>query len=383
MADTPTDSAAYFKFFNTSGVYIDTLADATNEWRIIQELNTPVSMLSISFQTTPVTLYESNLAIHYNEVEVWIKSKTNPSGLLKYNGYIDSYELDYDTDTITLNLKSYGAFLDTTVYESGSNTTITHSAVDLAVIIKAALDNHVAQGGKISYTAGTIPSTGISVTYTFNTATVLEVVNKCLEIAGDTFYWYIDMATNYLTFKPFDLTTVNHRIALGEAIIGLKTEKALLNAANAIYFTGGDTGGGVNLYKKYTDAGNKALQAGLPIARRVQDERVTLSATAATISNAKLDIGADISTTEIMTIAGDSASIDGYAIDTIDLGETVFVGNIADIDTQVEAVRYTEFTPDRLKIYRGRLRKDPNRVTQENGEDVKMIYTQDNPTAPS
>ena len=405
MADLPQKQNAYLKIYNTGGTYQGTIDGIVNDWQVIQEINSPACSLDVTLMTNPITSYENSLIVHYYKVELWVNTLTSPSGIRKYIGYIDSYDQDYDAGTMTVHLISYGVFLDTTIYESGSNTTITHTSVDLAVILKAALDNHVSQGGLITYTASTIPTTGITVTYTFNTATVLDVIKKCLEIAGDDFYWYIDMTTNYLYFKQYDFTTVSHHLKFGRSILSVRTKKGLHTAANAVFFTGGDTGGGTNLFKKYTSAANKALQGGLPIAVRKQDERVTTTATADAIANPILEVGADYSVNDDLTIAGDMYSADGYPIDTISLGQTIAITNasgrdvprwdsavwdvdrwdygLADIGSRLNAVRYLEYSPDRLRIIRGRLRNNPGGITRENGEDIKKIYTKDNPVAPS
>jgi hypothetical protein len=240
---------------------------------------------------------------------------------------------------------------------------------------------------------------------TINTSSVAEVISQIHRIAGDDWYWYIDPATNEFNFKQYDYTTVDHHIAFDREVVGLKSSKTTDTATNAIYFTGGDTGGGTNLFYKFTNTANKALQANLPISTEITRPEITDATTAENESSAYLSIGAEISITDDITIAGDAVSENGYPIGSIELGQTLYIQNsgtrglprldtfeldvdrldydISDVGTQLSAVRAITYTPEVAKVTRGRTNKTIEDVTRENTQKLTKLFVKDNPTAPS
>jgi len=84
----------------------------------------------------------------------------------------------------------------------------------------------------------TVENSNTVVTYAFNTNTILEVVKKCLELSPTDWFWYYDMATNYVHLHPRPSTPA-HTFILGKHITELNLEKYIEDLTNVVYFTGG------------------------------------------------------------------------------------------------------------------------------------------------
>lgn len=87
-------------------------------------------------------------------------------------------------------------------------------------------------------TPNTVENTDTVVTYTFNANTMLEVIKKCLELAPTDWFFYPDLATNLLYFKPRP-TVPDHYFYLGKHILNLSLEKTMEGIVNDVIFTGG------------------------------------------------------------------------------------------------------------------------------------------------
>jgi hypothetical protein len=167
-----------------------------------------------------------------------------------------------------------------TYYTSGG-TNIVFTSQDPSTILTTILDNYTKNGGNVTY-SNTIDLTGETESYTFNVNTVLEGIKKCVELAPQGWYWYLDYGTNYINFRE-KADSPDHTFSLEKDIIDAKFEKRIEDIVNTVYFTGGDTGSGTNFFKKYTNAesiskyGTKAI--------KYSDTRVTTTATADTIAN--------------------------------------------------------------------------------------------------
>lgn len=90
----------------------------------------------------------------------------------------------------------------------------------------------------ISTVGESIEDTATETTYTFNVNTIMEVIKKCLELAPTDWYWYYDVATNFVHFHPKG-TEPDHKFVLGKHIKELNLEKYIEDLTNVIYFTGG------------------------------------------------------------------------------------------------------------------------------------------------
>lgn len=214
-------------------------------------------------------------------------------------------------------------------YKEKALTFAEYLSLDPSDIIKLLLDKYKTAGGSVSYSNNSIDKTSTEVTYTFNVNTLLEGVAKCVELAPKDWYWYLDYGTNLVHFHKKHETpeTPDHIFSLQKDIIDAKFEKRIEDIVNTVYFTGGDTGGGVNLFKKYTIAESVAKYG--TKAMKYSDQRVTLTATADTIANSILETKSQPElrvTLEILDSNNEQGL--GYDIESIKVGDSIAVRNI-------------------------------------------------------
>lgn len=229
-------------------------------------------------------------------------------------------------------------------------------------------------GGSIEDVTDTVP--GYEVTYTFNVNTMLEVLKKCLELAPADWFFYVDLADNVVTFKPRP-TVPDHTFLLGKHILSLSLEKYIEDITNTVYFSGGDTGGGENLFKKYEDAASIAsYRRGL---KRISDGRVTLEASADILSEGEIDRNKNPRYRSSVTIS----SYD-YDIRTIKLGDLIGFRNFNNfVDSVTMQVVRIDYRGDQAVLQLDTLLPSvPKRL-----EDIKRNLSQqevsDNPDAPT
>lgn len=188
-------------------------------------------------------------------------------------------------------------------------------------ILRALIDDYNFRGGTITYTPESIDETGTVVSYTFNTNTLLEGIEKCLELAPEGWYWYVDQATNVLHFHQKESNVTHHRFTIGKDVVSLRTQKGVDDIINTIYFTGGETGSGI-LYKKYVNAPSVAKYG--VRAERIKDQRVTLEETADLIADRRMNPSPTVLIT--LEVLDDSASVEkGYDIESLTIGEMIQV----------------------------------------------------------
>ena len=108
-------------------------------------------------------------------------------------------------------------------------------------------------------------------------------------------------------------TTPTHKFTIGKDIISYQPEKKFDNIINTIYFRGGDTGGGVYLYKKYTNS-SSVDDYGIR-AKSIVDQRVIVEGTAQIMANRELDRNASPETRVVLKIMDSNLAYDETTVD--------------------------------------------------------------------
>lgn len=299
-------------------------------------------------------------------------------GLRKFNGYITRYVSQYGSEeSVLVSVSSFGVELDNYVLESGSDTTVAYSSQAPNAIVQDALDKFTTAGGLVDYSSSSIDATGTTVTYSFRLNTYREVLDICLKLAPYDWYWRVGLGddTVYFQQKP---TTPSHYFVLKKHIHELNLEYYIENITNVVYVTGGDTGGGSNLFKKYTDATSISnYRQGL---KRITDHRVTVSATADLLSEGETDRNDAPQYRSSVTIL-DSDDID---IETIQLGQLIgfrnFGNYIDDVEMQIVAIDYE---PDRVTLQLDTLLPRVNKRIEDLKRNLVELDNVDTPDAPS
>lgn len=263
------------------------------------------------------------------------------------------------------------------VYSVDDSVVSPYTSTDPTTIFESIISDYHGRGGKVQ--SGGTDLTGLSVSYTFNFSRTLNAVKKSLDLAPADFYWTVDPATSFAYFKQFNSTTPDIVLTLGINIEDLSMGVNAESVRNIFYFTGGDTGGGTNLFRKYTNPTSLA-SVGRPRLEDQTDNRVTLSATADAISNAFLDSAAsEIYETTVSIPRG--AGID---ITTILPGQTVGFSGFGTFEDGLvlNIVRIQRYS-DRIDCNLGSIPPRATSILRELENNIIDVQTVNNPSSPS
>lgn len=211
-------------------------------------------------------------------------------------------------------------------YTSTEDTTITYSTTEISEILKSIIDSYNTQGGNIIYTPLSIENTGVSITHTFNTDNVKNGLDFCQSAAPRGWFYYVDNSTNIIYFKSErSVEFIDHRLPKGGGLSNVKLRVDGSNITNTIYFTGGDTGGGDNLFTKYINTDSIIVYG--KRAAGVSDGRVTVAATASVIGEGILDQYAESNIIIEATVLDNNKGTEtiGYDLESLRLGQNIML----------------------------------------------------------
>lgn len=261
-----------------------------------------------------------------NKVKVFCFDKEAPNGQVIFYGYISGYKpiIKKASEYIEITLFDFTAELQRIVLRDGSgNTTIAYNSYDPSNILKDVIDKYRTLGGNIGYSGSSIELTGTTVSYTFNTNTIKECLDKIIELCPIGWYYRVDPdGYIYLASKP---TVATHVFTIGLDVEELETFRRVEDLINRVLFTGG---GDPPLFIVREDTTSQGTYGLYEV--RVVDERVTVTATAQTIAQRLIDQFKEPeirSTFLIVDSAGPNDAL-GYDIESIKPGQTLKVENL-------------------------------------------------------
>lgn len=262
------------------------------------------------------------------------------------------------------------------ITKSGTpTTTATYSSDDpVTEMMSAILEDYNNRGGYI--TERNFVATGLSLTYTFNMAFVFDALKKVLEMSPSGYCSYIDLGTAEMDIFPIsetaDFTVVNDK-----DVVDLELELSIEQVKNYLLLTGGDTGGGSNLYRDYRDtesSSNYGTRTGTK-----SDNRMTNTTTADAIGNTFIEENADEAqnTALIVPVTAMDHSL-------LTPGKTIGFKNYGNfIDTLILPIVRREFNTKAVTLTLGRMPVRMNDEVQRINRELLEEQTVNNPSAPS
>jgi hypothetical protein len=377
-------TSKYYVYRVYDGAYVTTWSD---EVVSVPEFNTDINegagSVTIQLARSFDSFGESSDVKLNNKVEIWVVDKERTEGLLLYTGYISGYRpiIDNQEEYVEVTLFSYIAEFSRFMFKDASgNTTLTYNSYDPTDILEDVIDKYRAQGGSINYTASSIARTNTVVSYTFTTNTVLEVINKIIELCPVGWYWRVD-PDNTIYLQP-KLALPVHTLKLGKEVENVRTNRRVEDLINTVYFVGG---GDPSLYRKYLDQTSIDTYGRYELL--IVDERVTVVATAQTISQRIISQQKDpeVRTTFIVVDSNGPSNKLGYDIESIKPGETVRLENMTAGLSTIETVQILsiQYSPDSIEVEASsRLPKISKRI-EDVSRNLEVSQTINNPTAPS
>lgn len=339
-----------------------------------------------------------------NKVECYCIDKENPNGTLIYSGYISAYapKVDKEKETVIVTILGFVAQLQRMILrDSDGNTTVAYNSYDPANILKDVVDKYRALGGSLNYSAESVRNTNTTVSYTFNTNTIKECLDKIIELCPVGWFWRID-ATGIIYLQERN-AFADHRFKLGYDVERLETFRRIEDVINRVLFIGA---GDPPLFRKYENTGSQDAY-GIYEVKKV-DQRVSLVDTAQLISERLILAQKDPEIRSRFTIVDSNGpSGKGYDIESVQVGETLLIKNLKagvktitlwdvaiwDVDVwdqtlttsaaDVIQILSVQYTPDSINIEASsRLPQIAKRVEDIN-RNLENSQTANNPVAPS
>jgi len=321
-----------YKFYNSAGLYLgsfysnefDVATIPTYTWKI----NGGKGNLAIEYIAPIQKFVQNSLGAQLPQfVRIYMHDKETPatgeliySGLLIDNHYTLTEEgfIKPDQFLYISGEKDLEAKIVENVVTGA--TSISYSNMDIADILKDLLDKYALKGGVVTYTNQTLPEVGSKISITVKNETYLGAIRRICGYLPQFWCFFID-GQNRLNIKYTDLDQIDHRIYIGKEGIQGTLRLSLGDVINTVFFHGGDTGGGLKLYKKFS---NPISQAVYGLQETIlSDERVTVASTIEAKANQVLSRkGSPIRYLEA-TIVDSNGNEFGYDIDSIKPGDTL------------------------------------------------------------
>lgn len=247
-----------------------------------------------------------------------------------------------------------------------------------STMLKTIINNYISEGGIVSYDTADIGNTGESIpSYTFSVSTVLEGINAMLDFAPKDWYFTIDPGTNMLTFKMANTTAADYVLTYRKEIQELEVTASIESIKNSVYFTGGDTGSGTNLFLLEENTTSQA-DFGIEI-DRITDNRITNSTAGTSKATKYLDKHDDEAYETPLRIPDSVMDISLF-----ENGQTIgFQGYNSLADNLIIPIVRIERYKNYVDLWLGQIPYRESTQVSELEDKLLSIQTVDNPTSPS
>ena len=287
-----------------------------------------------------------------DEIQIWVQDK-DTSGKRLYSGYVSgitSY-VNGINQGIRLDVLGYASRLGFTLDTDGTTVGVVRNSMTPGEIAKDVIDKYRATVSeeRINYGASTVDITGTDISYTSNTKSCLETIERAREMAGATWYWYVD-ADNIFYFKEYS-TTPDHLFVFGKDVSSLEITRNADDIKNELIFWNGlQSGEGNFLSKRYynadsiTDYWNRF--------EKLTDSRIIDSTTADSLGSSFINAYKEPNVSMKFEVKDGNLG-QGYDIESIEPGQTCKILNLDDSSVVgdnmvITSVRYT---PESATVY--------------------------------
>lgn len=262
-------------------------------------------------------------------------------------------------------------------YSGSPTTTTTYSSDDpVTEMASGILADYNLRGGLI--TERDFEATGLSLTYTFVVSFIYDALKKILELCPTGYYMFIDLGTAEIDIKQMS-SSADYTVVRGRHIAELSLGLSIENVKNYLLLSGGDTGGGTNLYRDYRDT-ESTSNFGIRTAAK-SDNRVTNTTTADAIGNTFIDENSDETQETTLMVKDENVDITQFTP-----GKTIGFRNFGNfIDKMVLQIvrREVNHSDGVATLTLGRLPVRMNDEVQKITRGLLNEQTINNPSAPS
>jgi hypothetical protein len=334
--------------------------------------NTPVPYLDVTFDTPillPIGTY------HFSFTTDNYKTGGNPTYPLNFytsaSAYAGGSIWYYTNDTGLVN--DTGNDIAFILYEAGADTTVPFLSKDPSQILRSIVDFARSRGAEINYTADSIQVTETLVSYTFQTNTIKEAIEKVLELCPANWYYYYDFGTDTIYLKERS-STPDRWVRKGQTGVSGKIVKTIEQVVNDVLFSGG---GDPSLYVREYEAPVAGTRRGL---KKLSDNRVTDEDTADIITGSEIDLYRNPLYAGDVTITEDGT----FYLEDVAVGEVIgFIGYGSLVDgIEVQSVS-KDYKPDTMPLTLTYNVPRVNKRVEDIKRNLQVLENKDNPAEPS
>ena len=351
FANTKLTKRYYYKIYTKQGTYVTTWsADVISDPEFRSVINGGYGELKVNLGRKYDNFGEGNDVTLLNKVELWVADADNVSNNRKqtqwdvsqwdasywdsplgstrkiYTGYISAYTpyVDDETQYVEVVLLGYITEGSFKIVKDGSGNTRFTLTGDPATLFKTIINYYRADGNtNINYTGNSIQYTGLTTVYTFNEMTLIECLNKIVEVTPSNWFWFID-ANGNVNLKQSSMTQADHKLFIGRDMSYLESNRRAENITNRVYIIGGGTPTLYNVYKR-----DASIAAYGSFDRKIQDGNVTDNITADIMAKRVLDMLQDPETRAVIRVVDNNGqNSDGQDIESFNVGDTIQIKNL-------------------------------------------------------
>jgi hypothetical protein len=419
-----------YKVYSSTGTFIGIWTDVRDELMFTRRINTPGTTTTVRLSRSPNTTkevranltteagepittedgerltvtyltnnsvgegtdvdinYKVDVYVHYGEFdrlvteagepittedgEYLLAASGAPSGVRVFSGTILDYKSTYGSETgVTVTLASHGLALSNELVRSGETTTVNYASQALQTTLKSVLDTNPQV---MTYSTDSIAIPGVSAAFKFELTTKLEAVERIHEQTPDGWYWYGDVADNYVYMQP-TASTPHHTFKKGYHVKSLDLTRSKEQLINRVYFIGGEVAG-VPVFKKYEDAASIA-QWGVGL-HRIVDRRFT---DAAAMQRKAMKLINRFKNPVYTTPIEISSS--RYDLESIKEGQVIGLANFDNfVDDQLLQIVSLSYTPTSARLEVGDVLQAQHERIEEISDELQGEQYQNLPTAP-
>lgn len=346
------------KIYDRAGTTFKGNYDPIGGYAFTKTINGGVGALSI---TLPRKFDNFGLGEDVNlldEIQVWVQDK-DTSGKRIYSGYVSSITsfIDGSNQGIKLDVLGYVSRLAFTLDWNGTDISMARNSLTAGELVKDVIDKYrsTVSEERINYGSSTVDITGSDISYTSNAKSCLETIERAREMAGATWYWYVD-ADNVFYFREY-ATTPTHLFTFGKDISSLEITRSADDIKNEFIFWNGlmadDTNFISNRYYNTTSINSywNRFEANT-------DGRVTTSAGADALGDSYINAYKNPNVSMRFEVKDNNLGA-GYDIESIEPGHTCKILNLNDSDVVGDNMVITsvQYTPEKVIIYVSDLRE--------------------------
>lgn len=334
--------------------------------------NTPVPYIDITFDS-PITLPIATYHFVFSTDNY--KTGGNPTYPLNFYTTASAYaggSVYYSTNDTGL-VNDTGSDIAFILYEAGADTTVPFLSKDPSQILRSVVDFAQSRGARINYTSDSIEVTETLVSYTFQTNTIKEAIEKVLELCPADWYYYYDFGTDTIYLRE-KRANPDRWLRKGQSVSTGKIVKTIEKVINDVLFSGG---GNPALFKRTRETPASGTRRGLA---KKSDNRVTVSSTATSLSQSDIDQFRNALYAGEVVIVEDGE----YYLEDVAVGETIgFIGFGTFVDgIEVQTVS-KEYNPDKMPLALTYNVPRVNKRVEDIKRNLEVLENVNNPAEPS